>query len=114
MYNFNVYRTERIIQTIENGLVILSVTESDGGKYECFMGPTLISSYNIEIDAHRYGLKLKKIYFFVLINFDYLHMKFTGVRIRIKRTSIKKYIQIGVTNSRNIKALWKHGKKNKW
>ncbi|XP_077297385.1 semaphorin-2A-like [Arctopsyche grandis] len=47
------FGTERIIQTIENGLVILSVTESDGGKYECFMGPTLISSYNIEIDSHR-------------------------------------------------------------
>lgn len=48
-----VFSWERILQTAERGLVILSVTESDRGRYECYFGPTLIASYNLDIDTQR-------------------------------------------------------------
>ncbi|VVC90235.1 unnamed protein product [Leptidea sinapis] len=48
--NFN---SERVLLTSERGLVLLSVTESDRGRYECYFGPTLVASYNLDIDIHR-------------------------------------------------------------
>ncbi|XP_013134641.1 PREDICTED: semaphorin-2A-like, partial [Papilio polytes] len=51
-YKIN-YNWERILQTSERGLVLLSVTESDRGRYECYFGPTLIASYNLDIDTQR-------------------------------------------------------------
>ncbi|CAH1635193.1 unnamed protein product [Spodoptera littoralis] len=47
------HRWDRVLQTSERGLVLLSVTESDRGRYECYFGPTLIASYNLDIDIHR-------------------------------------------------------------
>lgn len=44
---------ERVLLTSERGLVLLSVTQVDAGLYECFFGPTLVVSYNLEIDMHR-------------------------------------------------------------
>lgn len=44
---------DRVLQTSERGLVLLSVTESDRGRYECYFGPSLVASYNLDIDIHR-------------------------------------------------------------
>ncbi|KAI8440221.1 hypothetical protein MSG28_001601 [Choristoneura fumiferana] len=47
------FNWERVLQTSERGLVLLSVTETDRGRYECYYGPTLVASYNLDIDIHR-------------------------------------------------------------
>ncbi|XP_045492185.1 semaphorin-2A-like isoform X1 [Colias croceus] len=48
-----IYNWERVLLTSERGLVLLSVTDSDRGRYECYFGPTLVASYNLDIDIHR-------------------------------------------------------------
>ncbi|XP_061705918.1 semaphorin-2A-like [Cydia pomonella] len=47
------FNWDRVLQTSERGLVLLTVTESDRGRYECYYGPTLVASYNLDIDMHR-------------------------------------------------------------
>lgn len=44
---------DKYIETSEHGLVILGVTEADAGRYDCWMGGSLLLSYNITVDAHR-------------------------------------------------------------
>ncbi|EDW31848.1 GL10746 [Drosophila persimilis] len=41
------------IETTERGLVVVSVNEADGGRYDCHLGGSLLCSYNITVDAHR-------------------------------------------------------------
>jgi hypothetical protein len=33
---------------------VVSVNEADGGRYDCHLGGSLLCSYNITVDAHRY------------------------------------------------------------
>lgn len=47
------YRPDKYIETSEHGLVIIAVTETDSGRYECWLGSSLLCSYNITVDAHR-------------------------------------------------------------
>lgn len=47
------YNPEKYIETSEHGLVIISVTEADAGRYDCWMGASLLCSYNVTVDAHR-------------------------------------------------------------
>ncbi|CAG9091882.1 unnamed protein product [Plutella xylostella] len=45
--------SDRVLETSERGLVLLAVAAADGGRYECYFGPTLLATYNLEIDMHR-------------------------------------------------------------
>ncbi|XP_030758348.1 semaphorin-2A isoform X2 [Sitophilus oryzae] len=47
------FNPEKYIETSEHGLVIISVTEADAGRYDCWMGASLLCSYNVTVDAHR-------------------------------------------------------------
>ncbi|KAL7631991.1 UNVERIFIED_CONTAM: hypothetical protein RMT77_017690 [Armadillidium vulgare] len=47
------YKADKYIETSEHGLVVMSVTESDAGRYDCKMGADIVCSYNITVDAHR-------------------------------------------------------------
>ncbi|XP_072392355.1 semaphorin-2A [Diabrotica undecimpunctata] len=47
------YRPDKYIETSEHGLVIITVTESDAGRYDCWMGASLLCSFNVTVDAHR-------------------------------------------------------------
>jgi hypothetical protein len=47
------YRPDKYIETSEHGLVIIAVNEADSGRYDCWMGGSLLCSYNITVDAHR-------------------------------------------------------------
>ncbi|XP_018009025.1 semaphorin-2A [Hyalella azteca] len=47
------YRHDKYIETSEHGLVVLSVTEQDAGRYDCKVGGNIVCSYNITVDAHR-------------------------------------------------------------
>ncbi|XP_063698787.1 semaphorin-2A isoform X2 [Culicoides brevitarsis] len=47
------YSPTKYIETTERGLVIISVNEADGGRYDCHLGGSLLCSYNITVDAHR-------------------------------------------------------------
>ncbi|XP_018334945.1 semaphorin-2A, partial [Agrilus planipennis] len=51
-YKIN-YRPEKYIETSEHGLIILSLTEADTGRYDCWMGASLLCSYNVTVDSHR-------------------------------------------------------------
>lgn len=51
-YKIN-FRPDKYIETSEHGLVIISVTEADAGRYDCWMGASLLCSYNVTVDAHR-------------------------------------------------------------
>ncbi|KAF2350737.1 Sema domain [Trinorchestia longiramus] len=44
---------DKYIETSEHGLVVLSVTEQDAGRYDCKVGGNIVCSYNITVDAHR-------------------------------------------------------------
>jgi hypothetical protein len=46
-------RPDKYIETSEHGLVIIGVSEADAGRYDCWMGGSLLCSYNITVDAHR-------------------------------------------------------------
>ncbi|XP_015438245.1 PREDICTED: semaphorin-2A [Dufourea novaeangliae] len=43
----------KFIETSEKGLVIVGVNEQDAGRYDCWLGGSLLCSYNITVDAHR-------------------------------------------------------------
>lgn len=47
------YSPTKYIETTERGLVVVSVNEADGGRYDCHLGGSLLCSYNITVDAHR-------------------------------------------------------------
>ncbi|TMW42895.1 hypothetical protein DOY81_012025, partial [Sarcophaga bullata] len=46
------YTPTKYIETTERGLVVVSVNEADGGRYDCHLGGSLLCSYNITVDAH--------------------------------------------------------------
>ncbi|XP_031333209.1 semaphorin-2A [Photinus pyralis] len=48
-----IYKPEKYIETSEHGLIILSLTEADAGRYDCWMGASLLCSYNVTVDSHR-------------------------------------------------------------
>lgn len=48
------YSPTKYIETTERGLVVISVNEADSGRYDCHLGGSLLCSYNITVDAHRY------------------------------------------------------------
>lgn len=35
---------------------MITVNEADGGRYDCYLGGSLLCSYSITVDAHRYGI----------------------------------------------------------
>lgn len=47
------YRADKYVETSEHGLVIIGVSEGDAGRYDCWMGASLLCSYNVSVDAHR-------------------------------------------------------------
>ena len=46
-------RPDKYIETSDHGLVMIGVREADAGRYDCFLGASLLCSYNITVDAHR-------------------------------------------------------------
>lgn len=50
------YDPTKHIETTERGLVVVSVNEPDGGRYDCHLGGSLLCSYSITVDAHRYDI----------------------------------------------------------
>ena len=56
---------------------MISVNEADGGRYDCHLGGSLLCSYNITVDAHRYGRKIiikqKVFYFLPTLSFLRIH-----------------------------------------
>lgn len=49
------YSPLKYIETTERGLVVITVNEADGGRYDCYLGGSLLCSYSITVDAHRYS-----------------------------------------------------------
>lgn len=47
------FRPDKYVETSEHGLVIIAVTEADAGRYDCWLGTSLLCSYNVTVDAHR-------------------------------------------------------------
>lgn len=48
------YSPTKYIETTERGLVVITVNEADGGRYDCYLGGSLLCSYSITVDAHRF------------------------------------------------------------
>ena len=46
-------RPDKYIQTAEQGMVIMGVTESEAGRYDCRLGADTLCSYNITVDTAR-------------------------------------------------------------
>ncbi len=46
-------RPDKYIQTAEQGMVIMGVTEQEAGRYDCRLGPDTLCSYNITVDTQR-------------------------------------------------------------
>ena len=47
------FSPEKHIITSEQGLVVISVSEQDSGRYDCVHNGQLVSSYHIAVDTHR-------------------------------------------------------------
>lgn len=47
------YGPSKYIDTTERGLVVVSVNEGDAGRYDCYLGGSLLCSYSVTVDAHR-------------------------------------------------------------
>ncbi len=48
---------EKHVLTNDNGLVVISLSEADSGRYDCLYRGQLVSSYHIAVDTHRLGGK---------------------------------------------------------
>ncbi|XP_071445173.1 semaphorin-2A [Hetaerina americana] len=48
-----IYKPGKYIETSERGLVVVGITEADGGRYDCWVGGQLLCSHNVTVDAHR-------------------------------------------------------------
>ncbi|GIY92151.1 hypothetical protein CEXT_675802 [Caerostris extrusa] len=46
-----IHRREKYIHTADHGLVILSVSERDAGRYDCKLGTSTLCSFNITVDT---------------------------------------------------------------
>ncbi|XP_015920801.1 semaphorin-2A isoform X2 [Parasteatoda tepidariorum] len=46
-----VHRREKYIHTADHGIVILSVSERDAGRYDCKLGTSTLCSFNITVDT---------------------------------------------------------------
>lgn len=55
------YSPLKYIETTERGLVVITVNEADGGRYDCYLGGSLLCSYSITVDAHRYDIEDKTV-----------------------------------------------------
>ena len=44
---------EKHVLTNDHGLVVISVSEADSGRYDCLYRGQLVSSYHIAVDTHR-------------------------------------------------------------
>ncbi|KAL5285645.1 Sema-2a.2 family protein [Megaselia abdita] len=55
-----VYTPSKYIETSEGGLVVISVNEGDGGRYESYLDGTLLCTYSVNVDAHRCTPPTKK------------------------------------------------------
>jgi len=47
------FKAEKHILTNDNGLVVINVSDLDGGRYDCVYNGELVTSYHIAVDAHR-------------------------------------------------------------
>ena len=47
------FAPEKHIITSEQGLVVISISEADSGRYDCVHRGQLVSSYHIAVDSHR-------------------------------------------------------------
>ena len=47
------FAPEKHIITSEQGLVVISVSEQDSGRYDCLHNGQLVASYHIAVDTHR-------------------------------------------------------------
>lgn len=55
IYSYEInYSPAKYIETSEGGLVIISVNEGDGGRYDSYLDGTLLCSYSVNVDAHRW------------------------------------------------------------
>lgn len=48
------HRREKYIHTADHGLVVLSVSERDAGRYDCKLGTSTLCSFNITVDTSKY------------------------------------------------------------
>lgn len=42
-------KSNKCIETTERGLVVITVNEADGGRYDCYLGGSLLCSYSITV-----------------------------------------------------------------
>ncbi|XP_025832157.1 semaphorin-2A-like [Agrilus planipennis] len=47
------FQSDKYIETSQHGLVILSAQQEDSGQYDCFVGTSLLCSYEVNIDFDR-------------------------------------------------------------
>ncbi|XP_065224018.1 semaphorin-2A isoform X2 [Planococcus citri] len=47
------YRIDKYISTSEGGIVVVGVSESDAGLYECWLAGSLLCVYNLAVETHR-------------------------------------------------------------
>uniref|UniRef100_A0A182SA67 Uncharacterized protein n=1 Tax=Anopheles maculatus TaxID=74869 RepID=A0A182SA67_9DIPT len=47
------YSVTKHIETSEGGLVVIAINEADSGRYDCYLGGSLLCSFSLVVDAHR-------------------------------------------------------------
>ena len=44
-------KRDKFVQTADNGLVIMGVTDREAGRYDCRLGQNTVFSYDVQVDA---------------------------------------------------------------
>ena len=47
------FRSDKYVETVDGGLVILAASTGDAGRYDCQYGSAVLSTYNITVDPNR-------------------------------------------------------------
>ena len=47
------FAPEKHVLTNDHGLVVISLADTDSGRYDCLYNGQLVSSFHIAVDSHR-------------------------------------------------------------
>ncbi|KAG8222975.1 hypothetical protein J437_LFUL002698 [Ladona fulva] len=92
-----IYKARKYIETSERGLVVVGVTEADGGQYDCWVGGQRLYSYNVTVDAHRCSAPTKS-HDYQRVYSDWCH-EFEKYKAAMKTWERKKAVSLLIFNN---------------
>ena len=92
-------RPDKYIQTAEQGMVIMGVTEQEAGRYDCRLGPDTLCSYNITVDTQRCAAPSKS-HDYQKVYSDWCH-EFEKYKMAMKTWERRQLVSVSTANTWN-------------